>query len=51
MTAALLSFYCRLCRWNDDLPYTYDTFDYDYCDDEGYPFDTSSDLVSGWVIE
>ena len=24
--------------WNEDLPYTYDTFDFDYCGDAGYPF-------------
>ena len=24
--------------WNDDLPYTYDTFDFDYCVEEGFTF-------------
>lgn len=24
--------------WNDDLPYLYDTYDYDYCDEQGYSF-------------
>ena len=24
--------------WNDDLPYIYDTFDFDYCADVGYAF-------------
>ena len=24
--------------WNDDLPYTYDTFDFDYCANVGYAF-------------
>ena len=25
--------------WNEDLLYTYDTFDFDYCADVGYEFD------------
>ena len=25
--------------WNPDLPYTYDTYDFDYCSDQGYPFE------------
>ena len=33
--AAFLSF---THPWNDDLPYTYDTFDFDYCADVGYAF-------------
>jgi hypothetical protein len=31
-------FYDFMDPWNDDLPYTYDTFDYDYCTDTGYDF-------------
>jgi hypothetical protein len=27
-------FYDFMHPWSDDLPYTYDTFDYDYCDDQ-----------------
>ena len=30
--------------WNDDLPYTYDTFDFDYCADAGYPFSAYKSL-------
>ena len=28
--------------WNEDLLYTYDTFDFDYCADVGYEFDPMS---------
>lgn len=30
-------FYDFMHPWSDDLPYTYDTFDYDYCKDEVSP--------------
>jgi hypothetical protein len=29
-----IEFYDFMHPWSDDLPYTYDTFDYDYCDDQ-----------------
>lgn len=29
-----IDFYNLMHPWSDELPYTYDTFDYDYCDDE-----------------
>ena len=28
-------FYAFMHPWNDALPYTYDTFDFDYCEDQG----------------
>jgi hypothetical protein len=31
-------FYEFMHPWNVDLPYTYDTFDYDYCLSQGYDF-------------
>jgi len=40
-----IEFYNLMHPWNDDLPYTYDTFDYDYCEDEGYAFDSTSSVV------
>jgi hypothetical protein len=30
--------YAYLDPWNDDLPYVYDTLDFDYCVEQGYPF-------------
>jgi len=33
-----VEFFNFMHPWTDDLPYTYDTFDYDYCDEQGYPF-------------
>jgi hypothetical protein len=30
--------YAFLDPWNADLPYVYDTLDFDYCVDQGYPF-------------
>ncbi len=35
-------FYEFMHPWNSDLPYTYDTFDYDYCTEQGYGFDDYS---------
>jgi hypothetical protein len=35
-------FYDFLHPWNDDLPYTYDTFRFDYCDDTDYPLSDSA---------
>lgn len=29
-------FYTFIHPWSEDVPYTYDTFDYDYCVDDGY---------------
>jgi hypothetical protein len=31
-------FWALLHPWSDALPYTYDTFEYDYCADDGYDF-------------
>lgn len=31
-------FYTFSHPWNDDLPYVYDTYGFDYCEDEGYVF-------------
>jgi hypothetical protein len=31
-------FYNLMHPWNESLPYVYDTYDFDYCSDEGYPF-------------
>lgn len=39
-------FYDFIHPWNDDLPYTYDTWDFDYCSDVGYPFTGSSSSSS-----
>jgi hypothetical protein len=30
--------YAYLDPWNDDLPYVYDTLDFDYCVEQGYTF-------------
>lgn len=35
-------FFEFISPWNDDLPYTYDTFDFDYCSKVGYDFLDSS---------
>ena len=35
-------FYDFMHPWNNDLPYTYDTWDFDYCEEQGYSF-TGSD--------
>lgn len=31
-------FYTFLHPWNEELPYVYDTYDFDYCIEEGYDF-------------
>ena len=51
-------FYNLIHPWNESLPYVYDTYDFDYCSDEGYSFyslngaqptakDTTHDPLSG----
>ena len=37
-------FYDFIHPWSDDLPYTYDTWDFDYCADVGYSFTGESSL-------
>jgi hypothetical protein len=34
-------FYDFAHPWNDSLPYTYDSFDFNYCAYEGYDFKTA----------
>lgn len=31
-------FYNFIHPWNEELPYTYDAFDFDYCAKQGYKF-------------
>jgi hypothetical protein len=33
-----LEFYEQIHPWNDDMPYVYDSFDFDYCTENGYTF-------------
>lgn len=33
-----IEMYYFLHPWNEELPYTYDTFDFDYCSEKGYDF-------------
>jgi len=41
-------FYNFIHPWSDDLPYTYDTWDFDYCADQGFSFTaTSSTNIPG----
>ena len=35
-------FYDFIHPWSDDLPYTYDTWDFDYCADQGFSFTATS---------
>ena len=35
-------FYNFIHPWSDDLPYTYDTWDFDYCADQGFSFTATS---------
>ena len=38
--------------WNNELPYVYDTFDYQYCTDQGYDFlDYSTNSPSSSATE
>jgi len=34
-------FYDFIHPWTNDLPYTYDTWDFDYCEEQGYSFTSS----------
>lgn len=31
-------FYEYIRPWNDDLPYIYHSYDFDYCSEQGYSF-------------
>eukprot|EP00595_Chromulina_sp_UTEXLB2642_P000635 CAMPEP_0196765246 /NCGR_PEP_ID=MMETSP1095-20130614/7870_1 /TAXON_ID=96789 ORGANISM="Chromulina nebulosa, Strain UTEXLB2642" /NCGR_SAMPLE_ID=MMETSP1095 /ASSEMBLY_ACC=CAM_ASM_000446 /LENGTH=405 /DNA_ID=CAMNT_0042122971 /DNA_START=677 /DNA_END=1894 /DNA_ORIENTATION=- len=42
-----IEFYDFIHPWNDDLPYTYDTFDYDYCANEGMSFTSYTSSYKG----
>jgi hypothetical protein len=35
-------FYDFIHPWSEVLPYTYDTWDFDYCSEQGYPFTAST---------
>jgi hypothetical protein len=35
-------FYDFIHPWSDDLPYTYDTWDFDYCAEQGFPFTSTN---------
>ena len=35
-------FYDFIHPWSDDLPYTYDTWGFDYCADQGFSFTATS---------
>ena len=39
-------FYDFIHPWSEDLPYTYDTWDFDYCGDQGFSF-TATSSTSG----
>jgi hypothetical protein len=39
-------FYDFIHPWTNDLPYTYDTWDFDYCADQGFSFTATSSLPS-----
>jgi hypothetical protein len=38
-------FYNFIHPWNNDLPYTYDTWDFDYCEEQGYSFSGESSML------
>ena len=40
-----IEFYDFIHPWSDDLPYTYDTWDFDYCADQGYSFTSDSESL------
>ncbi len=44
-------FYDFIHPWNDDLPYTYDTFDYDYCSDAGLSFTDYTSSYKGYQLD
>ena len=35
-------FYSFIHPWSDNLPYTYDTWDFDYCEDQGFSFTSTN---------
>jgi hypothetical protein len=45
-------FYDFIHPWTNDLPYTYDTWDFDYCEEQGYSFSgsepTENELPAGY---
>ena len=45
-------FYDFIHPWTNDLPYTYDTWDFDYCAEQGYSFTdtTSSSMNPGTML-
>ena len=42
-------FYDFIHPWSDDVPYTYDTWDFDYCADQGFSFTATSSIPSNNV--
>lgn len=42
-------FYDFIHPWSDDVPYTYDTWDFDYCADQGFAFTATSSIPSNNV--
>ena len=42
-------FYDFIHPWSEDLPYTYDTWDFDYCGDQGFSFTATSSIPSNNV--
>jgi hypothetical protein len=40
-----IDFYEFIHPWSEDLPYTYDTWDFDYCSEQGYPFTASTNTM------
>jgi len=43
--------YTFINPWNDDLPYTYDTFDFDYCQQDGYTFEPTDSAAKKIINE